>query len=526
MIIYALKLLFPVLVVLGLVIAFARRSFQGLLTADEYRRAATALAVATIVAFLSRNPGLLMLAMAGVGLWAGRFLGGGGRGGVAAMLLLVLVIPPVQYDIEGFGGINRFLELNSTRVLTLVVLLPLALRALVARKAAPRPRWVAAIDVLVIGYSALKLALLASHVTGTGLLRALVEALIDVVLPYYAVSRSLRLRADVRFVLAHLALACVFAAGVGCVESVVHRNLYEGLQWIYGYKWQLTLALGRGDHLRVQAMTAQPILLAFEMIFALGVWTYLAGAGWRRAPVLGVFAVLAAALVFTWSRGPWLGAIGFGLCMLGARKLPGKTFRGLLLAALALAVAAKMAGADTAIVAGLSRVFGAEGKDLSSIDYRRQLLDTAIALIRQSPWVGVPNYAAQMQELKQGEGIIDLVNSYVAIALDAGLIGLVLYLAPFVIAIARLLAAADAGRLRADEDVPGGSNFGAVFASLAIAALGTIFTTSTFSIMPFLLTLLLALPVARLQMAAEEGTTQAPIRRVPFDPDRMSFGVR
>ena len=524
MTIYALKLLFPVLVMFGVFAALARPAFTDLLGADGYRKALTVMGVCTVAAFMGQDMRLVMILLGVIGLWASKSLGGGARGRLAAMLMLVLIMPPAHFQVEGFAGINRFVDLSAIRLLSLLLLPGLALRYLTTA-APPRPRWVVAVDWLFLGYQVLRLGLQFSHVSTTVMLRLAVETTLDLLLPYYVFSRAIRSRDDLRFILTHAVLAGTFAATVACAESILHRNLYEGLQWVYGYKWQLSLGLMRGEHLRTQAMTSQPILLAFELIFMLGLWTYLSGATWKRPRTFVVYALLAFALGSTWSRGPWLGALAFGMCLYGARKLSPRAFGTLLVSLLGVAVLAKVAGADTIVMNALGGLFGSDSADLSTIDYRRQLLDTALALIQQSPWIGVPDYASQMQSLKQGEGIIDLVNSYLAITLDAGLIGLVIYLLPYVVAISRLLGAAVPGGVAGQPDGPHGVAFGAVFAALSVALLGTIFTTSTFALMPLILTLLLALPVARLRMPAEE-VVATPEPRSPIDLDRMSYGLR
>ena len=522
--IYALKLLFVVLVVFGMFAVMARAAFSELLGADGFRRAMTVIGLCTVAAFAGRDMRVVMVLMAGVAIWGAGALGGGVRGRLAAMVMVAIVMPPAHIEIDGFAGINRFVDFSAVRLLSLLMLPGLAMRSLATTKP-PRPGWVVAVDLMFVGYQVLRLALQVPSTSGTGLLRTVVEVTLDMLLPYYVFSRCIRSRADLRFILIHVALAGAFAATVACVESVAHRNLYEGLQWVYGSKWQITLALMRGDHLRTQAMTAQPILLAFELIFFLGIWTYLAGAAWRRPRFLIVFALLICGIVSTWSRGPWLGAIAFGLCLYAARKLSPRALGLGLVALVFLAVLVKATGADASAVAMLGGLFGSDASDMGTIDYRRQLLDTALALLKQSPWFGVPDYASQMQALKQGEGIIDLVNSYIAIALDAGVIGLVLYLSPYVIALSRLIRQgapqAEAGR----PDLPTGVPFAPVLASMCVALLATIFTTSTFALMPFLLTLLLALPVARLTMPPEPAEQETG-RRSPIDLNRISFGVR
>jgi O-antigen ligase len=511
LVVYALKLLFPVLVI-GLLALFGLRpAFASLLTRTQYQRAAFLMIVTTAVAFLAHSQLIYVIVLGGIALFAQAYLGGGTRGKVAAYMLLVLVLPPLAYGIGGLGDINYVLDISGSRMLALVLLPGAALRLLADRKS-ERPRWVAAVDLALISYAALKIALMAPHASMTTSLRSVVEFALDVWLPYYVVSRGIRSEVDLRFVLSHLAMGFALAASIGCAEFFVHRNLYSELQWVYGFKWQLTMNLMRGDHLRVQAMTPQPIVLAFEMIFALGLWTYLLGSEWRRKSVLLVYGLMAACLFFTFSRGPLLGGLIFGLCLLGLHKLPTRAFVALFLLLLAAAIVAKAVGADAAIMTALSGVFGSTSADISSIAYRNELLDTALALLRQSPWLGVPDYGARMQDLKQGEGIIDLVNSYVAIALDAGLIGLVIYLLPYGFALNRHFRLLAAGGAQAAE--AGKARFTRVFAALTIALLLTIFTTSTISTMPFLLVMLLALPIARLSMkaAVDGGERPAPTR--------------
>jgi O-antigen ligase len=426
LVIYALKLLLPILVICILALIGLRSAFAPLLTKTQYQRAWAVMIGATIVAFLGHSLLLYIVAIGVFALFAQAYLGGGVRGKIATFLLLMLILPPLAFDVGGVGGINYLLELTGPRVLVLALLVGPALKFL-GDRTFKRPRWVAGVDLAVITYQLLKIVLMVPHSTVTTSLRSVVESLLDVLLPYYVVSRGIRSEADLRFMLSHLALGCVLAASVGFAEFFVHRNLYSELQWVYGYKWQLTMTLMRGDHVRVQAMTPQPIVLAFEMIFALGLWTYLRGSAWRLKSTLCVYALMAACLVFTFSRGPWIGAVVFGISLLGLSKLPIKTFVALFLLFVIGGIVVKAAGADAIVMTALGGLFGSEAADISSIAYRNELLDSALALLKQSPWLGVPDYGAQMQELKQGEGIIDLVNSYIAIALDTGVIGLVIY---------------------------------------------------------------------------------------------------
>ena len=513
--IYALKLLFPVLVVCALAGMFLRPAFAPLLEPRQYARVWLIIVIATVVAFLGQSTVIYGLGVLVIARFARSYLGGNVRANLAAFMLLVVILPPLTWQLGGLGDINYLLALTGPRLLALALLVGPAVQLLGDRRI-KRERWVAPLDFAVVGYQLLKIVLAAPGSPGTTVLRSMLESVLDVLLPYFVMSRAIRTESDMRFILSHGMLGLVFQAAVGFTEFFVHRDLYSELQWVYGYKWQLTMNLMRGDHLRVQAATPQPIVFAFEMIFALGLWTYLRGRESKQWPVRWVFILLVCSLLFTFSRGPWIGALTFGGALLAARRLPVKSFVALLATLAVVAVLVKMTGVDTAVIAMLGGVFGSSEADMSSILYRNQLLDTALALLKQSPWLGVPNYAAQMQDLRQGEGIIDLVNSYVAIALDTGVIGLVVYLLPYVLILRRLLR--EPGLSRRDPGPRGDASagwFAATLLAMSIAMLLTIFTTSVFFTMPFMLILLIALPIARLSMKAEEVDIPLEIKPPP-----------
>jgi O-antigen ligase len=95
-----------------------------------------------------------------------------------------------------------------------------------------------------------------------------------------------------------------------------------------------------------------------------------------------------------------------------------------------------------------------------------------------------------MMHLVQGEGIIDIVNAYLGIALSGGLLGLAAFLMPLLIALHRRLAA-----LR-KAAIPEGRDADLALVALTLVALVVLVTTSSFSVIPLLLMLLVALPPA------------------------------
>ncbi len=518
--IYALKLLVAVFSVSCLAAYVFRTAFQDIFSKAEYKRVWQIVLLGVLASYLCQVPAVFLFVVACLGIYGAAATGRGAAGKIGIYLLLACTLPPINQSLGGFGGINYVLMLDHRRILSLVLLSWAAIH-IVSTKAPPRVTKFLLIDLLVVGYQALRFILIMPHSTFTTLIRFVVEATLDILLPYFVVTRGIRSMADLRFVCGHLLVGIAFAAAVGLTEAVLRHNLFSGLQSIYHIQWQLTYAFMRGSLVRVQATTPQPIILAFMLLFGIGLTYWLKGQQWRRPSVFALMAAIALAEVATFSRGPWLGAALILLALVGMRRLSAAAFRIALVALVLGGVALKLADADQQVVAALGAIFGSDQADISSIEYRRELLDTSLALIKQSPWLGVPNYAAQMQALKQGEGIIDVVNSYVAIMLDAGIVGLTVYLLPFLVVLNRLISAIRRREYGAPE---GGNRFAPAFAALIIGCLFAIFTASTFNIIPVLLTLLLSLPTAWLALSLEERGA-GPIRAdidldIPDDPLR------
>ncbi|MBK7764889.1 MAG: hypothetical protein IPI44_01580 [Sulfuritalea sp.] len=53
--------------------------------------------------------------------------------------------------------------------------------------------------------------------------------------------------------------------------------------------------------------------------------------------------------------------------------------------------------------------------------------EVSVAIITDNPLFGSYDFLLYLEELRQGQGIIDLVNSYLSIALSSGLVGLSLF---------------------------------------------------------------------------------------------------
>jgi hypothetical protein len=231
--------------------------------------------------------------------------------------------------------------------------------------------------------------------------------------------------------------------------------------------------------------------MAMLALFAIGVWYALRPAGKSRAYAM-VGLVLAGGLLATISRGPIL---ALGILVMGMVCLRFVSAWRFLLLSAVLVVAAAIAWdaglGDTAVEAINSNT-GADQQADFNVLYRQELLKTSVALIKQSPWFGVPNYLDQMADLKQGDGIVDLVNTYLIVTLNVGVVGLLLFLLPFLIMLQRLAASLprEPGALRRER---------LAWIPLTLAVMAAVFTVSPVSIIRSLLVWTVALALAGLQ---------------------------
>ncbi len=504
--VYAIKLLLIVLIV-GSAVAFALRPvFANLFTPVQYKRAWLCVLLVTVPTFLSVRPELFCITIALSTAIAARYLGKGDLGNVNAFLLFLLVLPPVSYTLGGLDGLNYLLRLDPIRLMSLVLLTPSAVRLLFRRRARNEPA-MRAVDFAIFLYQLWNIALVARYAGLTTILRTVVESSCDVLIPYYVITRALRTPADLRNAGAYLAIGAVVMGSVACAESLIQHNVYAGLQWVYGVRWESTVDLRRGGFLRVESVTSQPIVLAFVLIFAISIWTWLKSDMPRTRWVPAAYLMFAFALLSTWSRGPWLGAALLAIAFLLQRWLSPRAFGLVVVGGLIAALTAKLAGADSVVMAGLQALFGNTTDDLSTITYRRELLDASLALIQQSPWLGVPDYEGALQSFRQGEGMIDIVNTYIVIMLDSGVLGLAMFLFPYAFVISKMLRAQSMANLVSpSRNVVG--KFAPAFIAMILAMLFTIFTTSSLGVMKYLLMLAVALPVVWLKQAMVEAAVE------------------
>lgn len=515
-----LKALAVILFLATLVFAVAKApACAAAMSAANFRRRRNLWYALTLLAFFSHGFWLYILA-AGALLLVGV---SAERNRLALFFALLFAVPAVPAALGGFGLVQHLFEISHVRLLSLAVLVPAFLHLATRPDRLPVGRiWP---DRLLLGFLAVNFGVMLYVTTFTNVLRhGVFYAFIDVFLPYYVASRGLRDLQAFRDALMSFVVAALVLSAIGIFETAKHWMLYSALIGALEAAWDYGAYLPRGAlALRAQASTGQPIALGFVIATALGLALYLRrlvpDANLRR---LGV-ALLAGGFAAPLSRGPWLGALVMLLAY--AASGPGaarQIAKPAVFALLALALASAVPGGRELI--DLLPFVGS--LEAENVTYRQQLLEVALAEIWRSPWFGgLDIYSLERaQGLRQHYGtFIDVVNTYVAVMLTSGLVGLTLF--------ASFFAAVVLGVRGALKRVPDAGDerraLGRALLATLIGILAMIFTVSSITVIPTVYWCIagVAVAYAHVLVPAGRGLRAAPAGAVRAPAGRLGAGA-
>ena len=461
----------------------------------DYRRRAAVWFVLTVALFVSHNFWLFM-AIAAVTL----LVAGIRDSNALAFYLFVLVLaPPFQSTIQGFAGISQFIAIDYLRLLSLVVLLPLSIR--LSRDPDRARLFGLPADKYLLAYLALQIAITSTVTSATDVLRTTFAMGIDVALPYYVCSRGLTNVRQFRDAFTSLAAAGVILAVFGIFENLKGWLLYSSLPNFLDVQWAMGGYMLREGSLRASATTGHSIILGYVLVIALGLHLSLRSSWASRRAWMLAGLVLLGGIVATYARGPWVGALA---TLIAAWALsPGvatKAVKPVVGLAVAAALVA-MTPLGTRIMAVLPFVGTA---DNDSVDYRQRLFQVSWDVLMMNPVFGSPYYlqTSAMEQMRQGEGIIDMVNSYLGVAMYSGFVGLTLFAAVFLCSAIRIVP-----HLWRHADKEGEqARFGVGLMAALAGALVTIATASSINVVPYLYWCLAGACAAYWRWALREAT--------------------
>ncbi len=397
----------------------------------------------------------------------------------ALFFFLLLVLPMATIEIPGMGLVNYIFDLTHARLLELFLLLP-AFFALNQRSdttsfGRTKP------DKMLAAYLLLTVVLELRVSNATGMARFIFYLFIDVFLPYYVISRSLKDMQAFRDALLSLVIAIMVLAPIAVFEFLRHWLLYQPLIDALKLSNAMTGYLGRDGMLRAIATTGHPIALGYLMAVGIGFYLFLQRSIKQKLARRVGLGLLIAGLLSSLSRGPWVGAVTLFIVFIATGRKPVQRLMQLTaLCLVAFPLIAVLPGGMKVI--NLLPIIGTTDK--GGVTYREQLLTNSIIVIQKNLLFGSATFldTPEMQAMRQGENIIDVVNTYIGIALSQGMVGLGLFVGFFAFVMI--------GVYRAMRFVPDKDSeeilLGRALLSTLFGILIIIFTVSNITIIPIL----------------------------------------
>lgn len=406
-----------VLILSSIAFGMAAMVLPPFLKASEFRRWRNLWLIVVIAAYLSHNMWLFV----GVFLVLANFMiPSDPKSRIIYYLFLLCALPILMVDIPAVG-IRYLFTLTYPRLLILSLLFfsmlknksPLRLYSLSTDK------WVV-LYVCLLSISAFR-----DNPLSNGL-RASFLFYIDIFVPYFMFSRYLTDQSQLNRALVALLIGLAPVACVAIFETLKHWRLYDvltrtltGKSPPFGYDI-------RGGGLRATAIFKGPIILGYVMLIGIGLFLYIKPFIKNQKAALLVGLGLVGGLLAPVARGPWVACVVLGVAYIwtGPYRFSRLTVFGLS-GVVGLALLSLTEKGSKFI--DLLPVIGSIRSD--TIDYRARLLEVSWVVFQKHPWFGSTTFleTPEMETMQQGQGIIDIVNSYIFIALSYGLVGLGLF---------------------------------------------------------------------------------------------------
>jgi hypothetical protein len=466
------KALVVVLAIAALVFRLGKPIALRFSSEPDFARRRNVWFVLTITAFLTPSFWLFVLVAVPLLTWAGRR----DSNPLALYLIMLHVIPPLPIDIPVIG-IKQLFALDNYRLLSFCVLIPAAWR-LRKLKDSSRIRGLTAMDFSILAFGMLQLLNyvppdLPDHTilqdSATNVLRRAFLFLVDIYVLYFVASRTCGGRRALIDAMSAACLAGAVMASLAIFESVRNWLLYANLAQQWGWREAYGIRYGfyffRGGFLRAEVAAGHALALGYLLAIAFGFWLYLKSHVKSRRLRIAVAALFWLGLLASQARGPLIGAVAiyFAFSVFGPRAVP-RVLKSFIVVALLVATVSLTPFGERVVN---SIPFFGKSTDRASVDYRQRLAERSWELTQLHPFLGDPLARTKMEDLRQGEGIIDLVNSYASVTLFYGSFGLVLFMSVIVVG---LFKAYRTGREFARSD----PDFALLGISLVACLLGTL----------------------------------------------------
>ncbi|MEJ1339128.1 MAG: O-antigen ligase family protein [Candidatus Sedimenticola sp. (ex Thyasira tokunagai)] len=484
-----IRALIVILILSSVIFAFAKRPVGKISNYGDFTRRRNLWLAITLIAFLAHSFWLYACIVGPLLLYSSKRE----TNKAALFFFLLFTLPVANAYILGMGLVTYLFSLTHPRLLALVILLPAFFHLISQRERQPFGRTTP--DKLLAGYMLLIAALSLRETSITDSLRQSFYLFTDIFLPYFVISRSLKDLQSFRDALLSLVIAAMILALIGIFETHQHWLLYNPLIDALELKRAMIGYLERANALRAVASVGQPIVLGYVMTVAIGFYLFLQHSIQNKLTRRFGMALLVAGLITALSRGPWVGAVALLVVFTATAPRAPRNLAILgLIALISLPLVATLPGGQKVI--DLIPLIGTAESE--NITYRKTLINNSLIVIQRNPWLGSVNYmeSPELEAMRQGQGIIDIVNSYLRITLESGFIGLGLFTGFFLLVLWGI--ASNLRRIPDKECID--HLLGRALLATLVGIMVIIFTVSSITVIPIVYWSVAALGVAYNEM--------------------------
>ncbi len=485
-----LKELVVILVLAFMAFHYAKSLIPQFIEPADFNRRRSAWFLITIVAFVVGNF-WIYAAIIAIYLFSKV---GKEKNVIGLYFFIIFALPTDGIPIPGFGLINYLIILSHQRLIALIILLPAFLT--ISGKKHDFKLGSIAQDKILIAYLAYIAMLYFRDTSVTDGLRQTFNNFIDIFLPYFVISRYIKTKEQFRDAILSLLIAFMVMAFIAVFEYLKGWLLYQRVLGSLGVPYGLTSYLGRAGSLRAIATSGHSLSLSFTMMVAIGLFMYVRAYLVKKGPKKTGWLVLIGGIFASLSRGGWLGTIFLYSCfVLTGKNAVSKLMNMAIAGALLIAVLFALPGGQK--IVDLLPYIGKT--DSANITFREKLYTNSMVVIKRNLITGTPNYldAPELQAMSNG-GLIDIVNTYLAITLNSGIVGLSLFLGFYCYILYKILKTLKSIRDKSSEE----HLIGRVLFAIICGMLFTIMTTSPVGVISIIPWMIAALATAYIKIIA------------------------
>jgi len=335
--------------------------------------------------------------------------------------LLLPLLPYLKAAIPGFGSSN-LIYITYPRVILFSLLIPLTMSGGNKTKSI----FSISSDKYIVLYLVMISSLEFRDVTFTAGMRTSFYFFIDYFIPYFAITRYITNIKEFYIICFSLLVPFVAISFLSIYEAVSSWHLLADLESIFDMKKSISSYKRRDGMLRASFSFQGSIVLGYMLMISIGLFASISGVIVKSRGMYIVIGVLICGLISSLSRGPWVGGVLLFIIFFITGREKIKLLQKLIFAVILIIPVVIFHPSGEKIINLIPFLDNSSDSAHSTIDYRERLFENSMIIIERYPYFGSTNYlkTKEMEELRQGEGIIDIVNSYLRIALNYGYIGL------------------------------------------------------------------------------------------------------